>query len=86
MQVLAVCDKKIQQLQRSVICHYGRTSWVKLSREALRRSAPIVEAFSELEGLDAHGRSVAIRLAPKPNRKSKQANASIKTTKPETNR
>lgn len=63
-----------------------RTSWVKLSREALKRSAPIVEAFSELEGLDAHGRSVAIRLAPKPNRKSKQANASIKTTKPETNR
>jgi histidinol dehydrogenase len=63
-----------------------RTSWVKLSREALRRSAPIVEAFSELEGLDAHGRSVAIRLASKPNPKSKQDKASMKSAKSKANR
>jgi histidinol dehydrogenase len=50
-----------------------RTSWVKLSRESLSRSAQIVETFSDLEGLDAHGRSVAIRLEPASARKSKQS-------------
>ena len=39
-----------------------RTSWVKMDREALRKSIPIIEAFSALEGLDAHGRSASIRL------------------------
>jgi histidinol dehydrogenase len=39
-----------------------RTSWVKLDRESLKRSASVVQAFSDLEGLDAHGRSVSIRL------------------------
>lgn len=39
-----------------------RTSWVKMDRAALEKSLPIIEAFSALEGLDAHGRSAAIRL------------------------
>ncbi len=39
-----------------------RTSWVKLDEEALRKSNPIIQAFSEIEGLDAHGRSATIRL------------------------
>ncbi len=38
-----------------------RTSVVKLSAEAIRKSAPIVEAFALLEGLDAHARSATIR-------------------------
>ena len=50
-----------------------RTSWVKLDRDALRRSAPIVEAFSQMEGLDAHGRSVSIRLEPVETRKKNPA-------------
>jgi len=39
-----------------------RTSWVKMDRDALEKSVPIIEAFSTLEGLDAHGRSASIRL------------------------
>jgi len=39
-----------------------RTSLVRLSRESLERSAPIIEAFAQIEGLDAHGRSASIRL------------------------
>lgn len=39
-----------------------RTSIVRLSREAMRRSAPIVEKFAAMEGLAAHGRSASIRL------------------------
>ncbi|HQZ29696.1 MAG TPA: histidinol dehydrogenase, partial [Verrucomicrobiales bacterium] len=39
-----------------------RTSIVKLDREAIRKSAPIVEAFARVEGLDAHGRSASIRV------------------------
>jgi hypothetical protein len=35
---------------------------VKLDRESLKKSASVVQAFSDLEGLDAHGRSVSIRL------------------------
>jgi histidinol dehydrogenase len=38
-----------------------RTSIVKLSRAALVRSAPIIEKFSEIEGLAAHGRSASLR-------------------------
>jgi histidinol dehydrogenase len=52
-----------------------RTSWVQLNEEALRKSLPVISAFSELEGLDAHARSAVIRLQ-KPDqrvpRKSKQ--------------
>ncbi len=39
-----------------------RTSWVKMDQEALSKSLPIIEAFSAMEGLDAHGHSAAIRL------------------------
>jgi histidinol dehydrogenase len=38
-----------------------RTSVVRLSKESCAASEPIVRAFSEVEGLDAHGASVAIR-------------------------
>ncbi|MBU3666815.1 MAG: histidinol dehydrogenase [Chthoniobacterales bacterium] len=40
-----------------------RTSLVELDRSALARSAPLVEAFARVEGLEAHGRSARIRLA-----------------------
>ena len=39
-----------------------RTSIVRLDRASIRKSAPIIEGFSALEGLDAHGRSAMIRL------------------------
>lgn len=39
-----------------------RTSIVKLDRDSIRKSAPIVEVFAEVEGLDAHGRSATIRV------------------------
>lgn len=38
-----------------------RTSIIRLDQESCRKSEPIVRAFSEVEGLDAHGRSVSIR-------------------------
>ena len=39
-----------------------RTSVVRMDREAVRKSLPAVTEFARIEGLDAHGRSVAIRL------------------------
>lgn len=39
-----------------------RTSVVEYSRAALKKSLKTVQKFAELEGLDAHGRSAAIRL------------------------
>ena len=54
MQVHAARLGLLDQFQR-------RTSIVKLSRAALRRSAPIIEKFSEIEGLAAHGRSATLR-------------------------
>jgi histidinol dehydrogenase len=39
-----------------------RTSIVRLDQESIRKSAPIVEAFARVEGLDAHGRSASIRV------------------------
>lgn len=42
-----------------------RTSVVQYDESALRRAAPVVEAFSRMEGLEAHGRSVAVRAARK---------------------
>ncbi|MFO1498372.1 MAG: histidinol dehydrogenase [Verrucomicrobiota bacterium] len=41
-----------------------RTSLVEYSREALRKSLSTVQKFAEVEGLDAHGRSAEIRVAP----------------------
>jgi len=39
-----------------------RTSIVHLTPESCAKSEPIVRAFADVEGLDAHGESVAIRL------------------------
>jgi histidinol dehydrogenase len=39
-----------------------RTSIVRYDREALRKSVSIISQFSEVEQLDAHGRSVSIRF------------------------
>lgn len=39
-----------------------RTSVVRLDGRSVRKSLPVVEEFARLEGLDAHGRSVAIRI------------------------
>ncbi|MBU6300555.1 MAG: histidinol dehydrogenase [Verrucomicrobia bacterium] len=39
-----------------------RTGFVRLDRESLARSLPVIEAFARIEGLDAHGRSASIRL------------------------
>lgn len=39
-----------------------RTSIVRLSKEACAQSEPIVRVFSEIEGLDAHGASVSVRV------------------------
>lgn len=39
-----------------------RTSVVKLNAEAMRKSAPFIELFAEIEGLAAHGRSASIRV------------------------
>ncbi|MGV3530922.1 MAG: histidinol dehydrogenase [Chthoniobacteraceae bacterium] len=39
-----------------------RTSIVELDEQSLRASVDIISAFSEVEGLDAHGRSGTIRL------------------------
>jgi histidinol dehydrogenase len=39
-----------------------RTSIVQFSAQALRKSVPTIAKFSEIEGLDAHGRSAEIRF------------------------
>ncbi len=39
-----------------------RTSIIRLSRESCAKSESIVRAFAEVEGLDAHGHSVSIRV------------------------
>lgn len=39
-----------------------RTSIVRFDEASLRKSWPHIQTFSEVEGLDAHGRSVEIRL------------------------
>ncbi|MCW1883216.1 histidinol dehydrogenase [Luteolibacter flavescens] len=38
-----------------------RTSIVKLDKKSVRKSLAVVEEFARIEGLDAHGRSTAIR-------------------------
>ena len=40
-----------------------RTSIVMFDEASLRASLPVIETFSRIEGLDAHGRSASIRLA-----------------------
>lgn len=39
-----------------------RTSIVRLSKEACASSEPMVRKFAEIEGLDAHGHSVSVRI------------------------
>ncbi len=39
-----------------------RTSIVRLDKNSVRKSLSVVEEFARIEGLDAHGRSTAIRL------------------------
>ena len=39
-----------------------RASIVRMDQKALQKSLPAVETFSRVEGLDAHGRSVSIRI------------------------
>ena len=39
-----------------------RTSIVRYDKEALGKSVSIISQFSEIERLDAHGRSVSIRF------------------------
>jgi histidinol dehydrogenase len=39
-----------------------RTSIVRLDKESVRKSLSVVEEFARIEGLEAHGRSTAIRL------------------------
>ncbi|MEM7387385.1 MAG: histidinol dehydrogenase, partial [Verrucomicrobiota bacterium] len=39
-----------------------RTSIVKLGPEAIAKSEPVIRAFCQVEGLDAHARSASIRL------------------------
>ena len=45
-----------------------RTSVVEYNAPALRRSLPTLAKFAELEGLDAHGKSAAIRFAGRKGR------------------
>jgi histidinol dehydrogenase len=42
-----------------------RTSVVEYGRASLKNSLKFVQKFAEVEGLDAHGRSAAIRLEKK---------------------
>jgi histidinol dehydrogenase len=39
-----------------------RTSIVRYDEASLKKSLPIIETFCAVEGLDAHGRSVSLRL------------------------
>jgi histidinol dehydrogenase len=39
-----------------------RTSIVKMDKKAVRKSLAVVREFARIEGLDAHGRSTAIRV------------------------
>lgn len=43
-----------------------RTSVVMYDADSLRASLPVIETFSAIEGLDAHGRSASIRVKPEP--------------------
>lgn len=39
-----------------------RTSIIRFDKKSLKKSLPFIQAFSEIEGLDAHGHSAAIRF------------------------
>jgi len=42
-----------------------RTSLVRYDAVSLRKAASVVDAFARMERLDAHGRSLTVRLDPK---------------------
>ncbi len=46
-----------------------RTSTIRFNEDSLRGSLETIQAFSDVEGLDAHGRSAAIRFDPPPERR-----------------
>jgi len=48
-----------------------RTSIVRFDEDSLRKSLPYLQTFSEIEGLDAHGRSAAIRVPKLPRKRRK---------------
>ncbi len=48
-----------------------RTSIVRFDEDSLRKSLPYLNTFSEIEGLDAHGRSAAIRLSKRATKRRK---------------
>jgi histidinol dehydrogenase len=48
-----------------------RTSIVRFDEESLRKSLPHIKIFSEIEGLDAHGRSASIRIPSKKKRSAR---------------
>lgn len=58
-----------------------RTSVVLYDEESLRASVPILETFSCIEGLDAHGRSASIRLREETAAAPPQARRRRKTIK-----
>jgi histidinol dehydrogenase len=39
-----------------------RTSIIMAGEQSMKRSAAVVEAFADIEGLDAHGRSARLRV------------------------
>ena len=49
-----------------------RTSILMYDEPSLRASLPYIETFSQIEGLDAHGRSAAIRLEKRPTKSRKK--------------
>ena len=46
------------------VSFFRRSSIVKYTEAAIRREVSMVEAFAEMEGLAAHGRSGTIRVKP----------------------
>ena len=44
-----------------------RSSLIQYTQEALRKEAPAIVRFAEMEGLDAHGNSAAIRCGTLPD-------------------
>ena len=52
-----------------------RTSIVRFDKKSLKKSLPFIRTFSEIEGLDAHGHSAAIRFGKNDSRKKSKAKA-----------
>jgi len=53
-----------------------RTSIVRFDKKSLKRSLPFIRTFSEIEGLDAHGHSAAIRFEKDTKKKKSKAKTS----------